>query len=860
MADEPRKPRIRRRRIIERPRLIHALDRSSAGLRMLVGGSGFGKTTLAEQWAPRDGRSLGWVRAHRSAADVAVVARGLSTAAAVSVAGAGRRMLERLTVTEDPEREAILLAEMLVEDLQDWPDEGWIAIDDYQHLAVSAASEAFVQTIVQQTPVRMLLASRVRPSWVSARSILDGKVLEIPQAALAMGAEEIEEVLEGARTELTAGLLALAGGWPAVVGLAGMAPDAPYPDADRPETLYEFFAEELYRGLDPTVQTGLAVLAAMPLVDRELAETILGPERAARVCDEALSLGILEEREDRLELHPLVRSFFEGHESLEVSALPAATGEALTLYRRRREWDSAFELVREHDLHTDFAGLVLEAVDETMYSGRLIAVDEWLRYARAKKLFPHPVFAVAETELHLRHGRHVTELTVARSAIDAGSATGEVDYRLSIAAARAAHVGSREEDALGYYRRALVSARTRLEKREARWGELMCTAALERPEAHALLEKLEQSVVRTDARDQVRMADKQLSVGFRFGYVKHLADSRIASELVDQVDDPLVRCSFLSMHAWALALSAYYDEALTVSTRLIENATNFRVDPALPYGSATSAVALAGLGSTDAALRMVDDAHRHARRLNDTNGVQNAYAIRMRVLLQAGAAAEACATEPPDLAGALPSMRGEVLGSRALALVTIGRVGEAMELAEEAREATLGIETRALACAVSAVSAVKARSSDVLERCETLIDHVFEAGSCDLAVAAYRANPELLSTLLASARIRDKTVFRVRRAGDDRRLKTLGMSSAALVDPVISLSPREREVYDLLCEGLSNAEIGRQLFITPGTVKVHVHHVFDKLGIRSRTALALNSARGRYAAPADTNPSEDEAE
>jgi len=860
MADEPRKPRIRRRRIIERPRLIHALDRSSAGLRMLVGGSGFGKTTLAEQWAPRDGRSLGWFRAHRSAADVAVVARGLSTAAAVSVAGAGRRMLERLTVTEDPEREAILLAEMLVEDLQDWPDEGWIAIDDYQHLAVSAASEAFVQTIVQQTPVRMLLASRVRPSWVSARSILDGKVLEIPQAALAMGAEEIEEVLEGARTELTAGLLALAGGWPAVVGLAGMAPDAPYPDADRPETLYEFFAEELYRGLDPTVQTGLAVLAAMPLVDRELAETILGPERAARVCDEALSLGILEEREDRLELHPLVRSFFEAHESLEMSALPAATGEALTLYRRRREWDSAFELVREHDLHADFAGLVLEAVDETMYSGRLIAVDEWLRYARAKKLFPHPVFAVAETELHLRHGRHVTALTVARSAIDAGSATGEVDYRLSIAAARAAHVGSREEDALGYYRRALVSARTRLEKREARWGELMCTAALERPEAHVLLEKLEQSVVRTDARDQVRMADKQLSVGFRFGYVKHLADSRIASELVDQVDDPLVRCSFLSMHAWALALSAYYDEALTVSTRLIENATNFRVDPALPYGSATSAVALAGLGSTDAALRMVDDAHRHARRLNDTNGVQNAYAIRMRVLLQAGAAAEACATEPPDLAGALPSMRGEVLGSRALALVTIGRVGEAMELAEEAREATLGIETRALACAVSAVSAVKARSSDVLERCETLIDHVFEAGSCDLAVAAYRANPELLSTLLASARIRDKTVFLVRRAGDDRRLETLGMSSAALVDPVISLSPREREVYDLLCEGLSNAEIGRQLFITPGTVKVHVHHVFDKLGIRSRTALALNSARGRYAAPADTNPSADEAE
>jgi DNA-binding CsgD family transcriptional regulator/tetratricopeptide (TPR) repeat protein len=860
MSDERRKPRIRRRRIIERPRLIQALDRSSARLRMLVGGSGYGKTTLAEQWAPRDGRSVGWFRARRSAADVAVVARGLSAAAAVNVAGAGRRMLERLTVTENPEREATLLAEMLVEDLHDWPDDGWIAVDDYQHLALSAASETFVETVVEQTPVQMLLGSRVRPSWVSARSIVEGNVLEIPQTALAMAADEIEAVLEGARTELTAGLLALAGGWPAVVGLAGMAPDAPDPDADLPETLYEFFADEVYGGLDPAVQTGLAVLAAMPLVDRELAERILGAERAARVCDEAVDLGILEEREDRLELHPLVRSFLEARHPLEVSVLPAATGEALTLYRRRREWDSAFDLVREQDLDEELAGLVLEAVDETMYSGRLLAVDEWLRYARGKKLAPHPVFAVAETELHVRHGRHVTALTVARSAMDVGAATGEVDYRLSIAAARAAHVGSREEEALSYYRRALTSARTQLQRREAEWGELMCTAALERPEAHSLLEKLEDSVVQSDARDQVRMVDKQLSVGFRFGYVKHLADSRIALELVDQVDDPLIRCSFFSMHAWALALSAYYEDAFAISMRLIENATDFRVDPALPYGSATSAVALSGLGRTDDALRMIDESQRQARRLNDTNGIQNAYAIRVRLLLQAGAVSEACATEPPQLEDALPSMRGEVLGSRALALATIGRVGEAAELAEEARAATLGIEARGLACGVSAVCAVKERSCDVLERCERLIDHVFEAGSCDLAVTVYRANPEVLSTLLSSGRIRDRTAFLVRRAGDDARLETLGMSSDALVNPLVALSPREREVYDLLCEGLSNAEIGRQLFITPGTVKVHVHHVFDKLGIRSRTALALNSARDRYATPTDTSPSVDDSD
>jgi ATP/maltotriose-dependent transcriptional regulator MalT len=80
MAGEPRKPRIRPRRIIERPHLIRALDRSDARVRLLVAGPGYGKTTLAEQWAARDGLRVGWFRARRSAADVTVVARGIVTA------------------------------------------------------------------------------------------------------------------------------------------------------------------------------------------------------------------------------------------------------------------------------------------------------------------------------------------------------------------------------------------------------------------------------------------------------------------------------------------------------------------------------------------------------------------------------------------------------------------------------------------------------------------------------------------------------------------------------------------------------------------------------------------------------------
>ena len=367
MATKPRKPRIRRRKIIERPRLIRALDRSDARVRMLVAGPGYGKTILTEQWAPRGQHVVGWFRARRSAADVAVTARALVAASDAVVGGAGRRLLERLTVTQDPEREAVLLAEMLAEDLGGWPDQGWLVIDDYHHVAVSVASEAFVQTIVGCSPVQILIASRTRPSWVAPRAILEGEVLEIPQASLAMSADETEEILQGARTELTSGLVALAGGWPAVVGLAGMAPDIQDIDAVMPETLYEFFAEELYRGLAPTVRMGLAILAAMPLVDRPLAATLLGPRLAEQVCEEALSLGLLDERDGRLELHPLAGTFLEGRASIDATAdVRSAAASALSLYRERREWDPAFDVLRTHSFESELPTLLLEAIDDTI--------------------------------------------------------------------------------------------------------------------------------------------------------------------------------------------------------------------------------------------------------------------------------------------------------------------------------------------------------------------------------------------------------------------------------------------------------------------------------------------------------------
>jgi DNA-binding NarL/FixJ family response regulator len=53
------------------------------------------------------------------------------------------------------------------------------------------------------------------------------------------------------------------------------------------------------------------------------------------------------------------------------------------------------------------------------------------------------------------------------------------------------------------------------------------------------------------------------------------------------------------------------------------------------------------------------------------------------------------------------------------------------------------------------------------------------------------------------------------------------------------LSKREQEVLRLVARGMTNAEIGAELFIAEATVKVHVHNILEKLGVRSRTTAAL---------------------
>ena len=61
----------------------------------------------------------------------------------------------------------------------------------------------------------------------------------------------------------------------------------------------------------------------------------------------------------------------------------------------------------------------------------------------------------------------------------------------------------------------------------------------------------------------------------------------------------------------------------------------------------------------------------------------------------------------------------------------------------------------------------------------------------------------------------------------------------AAAKEVEDLSPREREILELLAQGFSNKKIADRMGVTDGTVRWHLRHVYHKLHVRSRTEAAL---------------------
>jgi len=80
------------------------------------------------------------------------------------------------------------------------------------------------------------------------------------------------------------------------------------------------------------------------------------------------------------------------------------------------------------------------------------------------------------------------------------------------------------------------------------------------------------------------------------------------------------------------------------------------------------------------------------------------------------------------------------------------------------------------------------------------------------------------------------------------RLRESGTATGLSVnDSELNLSPREREIVDLLVQGQSNKEMANQLCLSGDTVKAHLQHIFRKIGVSSRLEAVVFFLTGRRA-------------
>jgi DNA-binding CsgD family transcriptional regulator/tetratricopeptide (TPR) repeat protein len=114
-------------------------------------------------------------------------------------------------------------------------------------------------------------------------------------------------------------------------------------------------------------------------------------------------------------------------------------------------------------------------------------------------------------------------------------------------------------------------------------------------------------------------------------------------------------------------------------------------------------------------------------------------------------------------------------------------------------------------------------------------------GAARVLIARHRADSARTHVTTATELLQHWSGWRVEQLAAVR--SRLGLDNAGAAEGAPLLTPREREVAQLVADGLTNAELARRLYISPRTAAVHVSNILRKLGVGSRTDVASALAR-----------------
>jgi LuxR family transcriptional regulator, maltose regulon positive regulatory protein len=812
----------RARRIIERPRLIKLLDECESRIILLVAPAGYGKTTLARQWAKMLTDAV-WVACTPAHRDVVTFSEDVATGIDALGGDAARFVREYLGAQSNPQRTAHRIGRMLAEQLNKAGVQ-WLIVDDYHELLESPESEQLVEALLSECEARLVVCSRLRPGWARSRRAIYGELDEIGRDALAMTKQEAAELL-GPRAQRT-DLAQQAEGWPAVLALAASATNVTPPTTAFPSALYTYLAEEIFQGASLELQDQLVRLALLPQLTRG---GYLDVDPAELIA-EARELGFIG-AEETPELHPLLREFLLA----KLSERPDADDrvrQAIAYCVDTECWDCALQLIRRFAID-DLAEPVLQkAFKPLARSGRISTLASFATSIRLRVTVPPPSVDVIEAEAAFRDGN--------------------IELASKLAARARAHLGNdhplrpRACVVLGHCHFFMVE----LPEAESAFDEARATAQDDDDKAEGLYGLAQAKIMgeRKGARTALglliegrhRSATHLLRAITADLVYRRYGNGLIGSLGIDegrhalpQVEDPRVRSSFTYLVAYTLMVKGQYRDAEEWLALLIEDVEAFELVFARPYAAWTAASIKLGLRRFGEAERWLQSVEDSAASTNDSRQQLNARILRARLLIETGKSAEAAELTVDEPGSYLfPAWRSEYDATHALALACSGRLVEAVARARIARTRSRGIEALFLADAACAIAA--AANSDI-HPAYALLTRADSVGIWDPVICALRGSRELADKLAnhpPSRRFLEQLYVASNDLGLARRA---GFRTRATRAPNELLTPREAEVLGLIARGMKNRDIAQALYISQSTAKVHVRHVFEKLGVRTRS-------------------------
>jgi ATP/maltotriose-dependent transcriptional regulator MalT len=642
--------------------------------------------------------------------------------------------------------------------------------------------------------------------------------------ALAFTDDEALAVLGEGRDEVVAD----ARGWPAVIGLAAIRGDLEGASGLPPEALYRFFAEDLFNSAADELRDAMFLLA---LAGPDSARSLLG-RRHARLVEQAAERGFLAGRDRRM-VHPLLRGFLLAKlAELDDATVASFVRRAVEFLAEQQRWDDClFVLERFPD-----DALILETLEsgliDMLDSGRTASLPGWLHLAEERRLRA-PILLLAEAEVAVRSGRATDALLVGERA--GTLLSGDLSGRAFLASARAAHLRDDATETHRLCELAIAHSSDDRGRLDALW--LVFNSAFQEPGNRATAIFGELATLETD--DAIHALRVQSAKGlllFQEGRVRAaLKQLLLAQALLRDVADPFARTNLLHALSHAYVLSGAYDEGRRAAEIAIDEGRETGLQFAVNFGLLRLAAAQIGLrhfGQAQATIRELRRGARSGPGFVD----DHAALLQVRLAIAIGDSEKAAVLLASEASRAdRAAHRGEVRALQGLIAAASREFDTSRQLLKGDGECFAFVESGAIRDVSLAVVEVASEHRSGLAG--GTINRLLTEGDADALVLGYRAFPEL-ARFAVEAGFGTGLSDLLSRSHDYDIAKAAGITLPRENRPRERLSPREGEVFELIAAGRTNGEIARSLFISESTTKVHVRHIFEKLGVRSRAEAA----------------------